>query len=291
MKLAMDREDAEGAYSDSKRVKRIMDDEHNLLLQVVSTLAERVDRLGTMLSKMPALMHKLRADHRKSLESIKRNLKDLTIWLEAAKKAESPRNVESRRQSAVALEEWEDSLLDVGAGAGEEERLSAGERLQVTTDEGRALQAEMEAVRAEKAKAVAEFKTEKEKKVAEFKAVAAEKIRQEPVEPLMSRPSFRINLLRKLATMKKSLIEVTDDYNFQATRPILPTTTTTAPPRLNGCLVPPIRELQQQPPTLKEDPTGKDLADWMMKAGEVWLDLGAFDSATKCFKAVEQKSK
>jgi hypothetical protein len=294
MKIAMDRADAwDNADSiNPGRVKRIMDGEHNVAIQVVRTLTERVDRLGTMLSKMPALMKKLREDHRKSLESIKGNLKDLTMWLEAAKKAESLRNVErtmeSRRQSASALKEWEDSLLDVGARAGKEERLHAGERLKVTTDEGRALQAEMEAVRAEKAKAVAEFKTEKAKAVADFKAVAAGKTHQEPVEPLLSRPSFRLTLLRKLATMKKSLIDITDDYSFQANQAKMPTTTTTAPPQLNGCLAPPVPF--PPPVSLKEDPTGKELADWMMKAGEVWLDLGQFDSATKCFKAVEQKS-
>ena len=151
-----------------------------------------------------------------------------------------------------------------------------------------AAKAAEEKARAEKAKAVAEFKTEKAKAVADFKAVAAGKTHQEPVEPLLSRPSFRLTLLRKLATMKKSLIDITDDYSFQANQAKMPTTTTTAPPQLNGCLAPPVPF--PPPVSLKEDPTGKELADWMMKAGEVWLDLGQFDSATKCFKAVEQKS-
>ena len=285
----MDRADV---WDKPEAAQRIMDREHQMAKSMVGILAERVDKLGTLLSKMPVLMNKLRKDHKDSLESVDLNLKDLTLFLEAAKKTETLRNVEIRRESAAALKEWADAEirlkewedgLATGGGVGTGKRLGAGQRgIIATTDEGRALQAEIEAVKAEKAKAVAEFK-----------AVAAN-TRQ---EPLLSRHSIRLTLMRKLATMKKSIQAIADGQaRVQVARQGLaaPTTTTTtaaAPPRddprLNGCVVPPVRDLLQQPPTLKEDPTGRMLSEWMMKSGEVWLDMEQFDRATACFKGVE----
>jgi hypothetical protein len=277
MKIAMDRADVWGQLEEAQR---FMNREHQAAKSMVGILVERVDKLGTLLSKMPFLMNKLRKDHKDSLESVEGNLKDLTLWLEAAKKEEVRNNVERRRQSVVALKEWEDGLA-TGGGVGTGKRLGAGQRgIIATTDEGRALQAKMEAVKAEKAKAVAEFK-----------AVAAN-TRQ---EPLLSRHSFRLNLMQKLATMKKSLIAITDGQARvqEARQGAAPTTTTTATatttadPRLKGCVVPPLRDLLQQPPTLKEDPTGRELSKWMMTSGEVWLDMEQFGRATACFKGVE----
>ena len=246
-----------------------------------------------MLSKMPVLMHKLRDDHKVSLQGVEKHMNDLTLWLDAAKKAETLSSVERRLQSAAALKELEGGL-DAGRGAGKEGRLGAGGRLIVaTTDEGRALRAEMEAVKAEKSKAVAEFKT-----------VAAASNLQ---EPLLSRHSFRLNLLRKLATMKKALMFITDGqarvHNAKQVLAASTIITTAAPPRDDPrlaatgsrrwwctkgcCTTAAVRDLLQTPPTLEEDPTGRGLSDWMMKAGEVWLDEGHFDRATACFKGVE----
>ena len=108
MKIAMDRADV---WDKPEAAQRIMDREHQMAKSMVGILAERVDKLGTLLSKMPVLMNKLRKDHKDSLESVDLNLKDLTLFLEAAKKTETLRNVEIRRESAAALKEWADAEI------------------------------------------------------------------------------------------------------------------------------------------------------------------------------------
>jgi hypothetical protein len=286
MKIKMDRAEI-GDRPEAMR--RTMNRDHQAAKSLVSILAERVDKLGRMLSKMPNLMHKLRDDHKVSLQGVQKHMNDLTMWLDAAKKAETLSSVERRLRTAAALTELEGGLA-AGRGAGKEGRWGAGGGL---IDEGRTLhvRAEVEADKAEKLKAVSEFK-----------AVAAASNLQ---EPLLSRHSFRLNLLRKLATIKKALVAITDGqarvHNAKRVLATPTTITTAAPPdpRLAAtgsrkwwctkrcCTTAAVRDLLQTPPTLEEDPTGRELSDWMMKAGDALANLGHFDRATACFKAVE----